>query len=74
MAHDSAPPRPGCASSVPSWEAVSALFAEALDVPDDERAGWLAARVDVDVRVMREVESLLAALERAGAFLDDGGR
>ena len=73
MDHDVVPPDPAERSTGPGWEAVSALFAEALDVPESDRAAWLSSREGVDPDVIREVESLLACFGRADGFLDAGG-
>jgi serine/threonine protein kinase/TolA-binding protein len=54
------------------WSRVKALFAEALDRPERERAAWLEASCD-DAVVLAEVRSLLAAQEApATHILGDG--
>lgn len=45
------------------------LFARALERPADERNAYLAQACGADAALRAEVESLLAAHERAGAFL-----
>ena len=47
------------------WSLVKALFADALDRPERERAPWLEASCD-DAVVLAEVRSLLAAQEAIG--------
>ena len=45
------------------------LFLEALDLPEDERAAWLAERAGHDEALLAEVASLLASHAAAGDFL-----
>jgi tetratricopeptide (TPR) repeat protein len=54
----------------PSWERVAALFDQALERPQPERAAWLAAACGDDEALRREVEQLLAAHDRAEGVLD----
>ena len=49
---------------------IDAVFDEALDVPKDRRADWLAARCADDDALRREVELLLAAHEHEDSVLD----
>jgi predicted ATPase/tRNA A-37 threonylcarbamoyl transferase component Bud32 len=51
------------------WKRVRALFEQALDVAPERRAALLDAACDGDAELRREVESLLAARERAGGLL-----
>ena len=53
-----------------SWDSLRALFEAALERPPGERAAFLRERID-DSAIRAEVESLLAAHERAGGFLKD---
>jgi len=49
---------------------IEAVFDEALDVPKDRRADWLATRCADDEALRREVELLLDAHEREDSVLD----
>lgn len=51
------------------WRRISDLFEQALDVPTEERAAWLAALPDAP-EVRREVEGMLSAHERHDGVLD----
>jgi tRNA A-37 threonylcarbamoyl transferase component Bud32/tetratricopeptide (TPR) repeat protein/TolB-like protein len=51
------------------WRRISDLFEQALDVPAEERAAWLASLPDAPA-VLQEVESMLAAHERHDGVLD----
>ena len=53
-----------------SWDSLRALFEAALERPPGERAAFLRERID-DSAIRAEVESLLAAHDRAGGFLKD---
>ena len=53
-------------------ELIEAVFEETLDLPPDRRGGWLAARCGADEDLRREVEALLAALDRPDRLLDGG--
>ena len=50
------------------WERVGRLYAAALEVPAEERAGFLDRSCGSDLALRREVESLLAAEGEAEAF------
>lgn len=50
------------------WQNIKNLMSAALDVAAENRAAFLASEPDADVR--REVEKLLAANEKVGAFID----
>jgi tetratricopeptide (TPR) repeat protein len=66
MAHDSPTPPP---PSPADWSAVKALFDQAIALPPDQRAAFLAAAT-ADPAVRAEVASLLAhAADDAGDFL-----
>src|SRR5262249_54009317 len=47
---------------------VKLLFQQALERPVEERSAWVRSRCDGDRVLEAEVESLLAANERAGSF------
>ena len=49
---------------------IDAIFDDALDVPEEQRATWLQARCGDDVTLRREVELLLAAHDQHGSPLD----
>ena len=51
----------------PDWEAIERAMAAALELPEDQRAAWLAAQPPA---MRAEVESLLAAYRRSGSFLE----
>ncbi len=54
--------------SSPSWEEIDRAVAAVLELPEQERAAYLA---DQPVAVRDEVESLLSAYRRSGDFLGD---
>src|SRR4051794_5177867 len=54
------------------WKQVEALFEQTLEAPAPEKAEFLRAIDDAELR--REVESLLHAHEEAGTFLDEPDR
>ncbi|MDX1984800.1 MAG: serine/threonine-protein kinase [Bryobacteraceae bacterium] len=56
--------------TAPAWQRVKGLLAEALDRDGPARAAFLDAECGEDYALRREVETLLAAHEGAGAFLD----
>ncbi|MCI0537093.1 MAG: protein kinase, partial [Verrucomicrobiales bacterium] len=51
------------------WKKIKEVYDRALDLGGDEREGFLAEACDDDDDLRREVESLLAAHEDAGSFL-----
>jgi len=53
------------------WLRVKTLFGEALELPADERAAWLARQTAGDGALVAEVLSLLASHDQPGAFLDE---
>ena len=55
---------------MPDQDRVDEIFFAALDLPDGERAGFVASTCGEDAGLRREVESLLSADESAGRFLD----
>jgi Tol biopolymer transport system component/predicted Ser/Thr protein kinase len=50
----------------PDWQEIERTMAAALELPEEQRAGYLAQQ---PAAVRAEVESLLAAYRRSGAFL-----
>jgi hypothetical protein len=52
------------------WQAVKGLLDRALERAPGERAAFLAGACGADAALRREVESLLAAGERTGGFLE----
>src|SRR6184192_1458381 len=53
------------------WEKVQALFEQALELPETERAKFLEQKCIGDDALRREVESLLDSHASAGAFIDE---
>ncbi|MDA1311780.1 MAG: protein kinase [Acidobacteria bacterium] len=58
-------------SSKPSWEQISRIFDQALDKPSGERGVWVAQQCEGNAVLLKEVEELLAAHEKAGGVLDE---
>src|SRR6184192_3629107 len=56
------------------WEKVQALFEQALELPETERAKFLEQKCIGDDALRREVESLLESHASAGAFIDERSR
>ena len=54
------------AAGSPDWKEIERIMAAALDLPEEQRATYLAQQ---PAAVRAEVESLLAAYRRSGAFL-----
>ena len=54
------------AAGIPDWKEIERVMATALELPDEQRAAYLAQQ---PAAVRAEVESLLAAYRRSGAFL-----
>ncbi|MCP3964647.1 MAG: hypothetical protein GY719_43005 [bacterium] len=52
------------------WRRIDAVFAAALELDPEERATFLTTVCGADEALRREVESLLAADESAGEFLE----
>src|SRR5262249_15726169 len=55
--------------SQPDWSEIEEVMAAALELGEEERTTYLAWRCSNQPELRSEVESLLAADERAGAFL-----
>src|SRR5437016_14296344 len=52
------------------WQRVKEIFQSALDLDPADRAAFLAEVCDGDVELRKEIESLLAASEKDGSFID----
>jgi hypothetical protein len=52
------------------WPRIKEIVAGALDLPADDRAAYVVSSCGADPALRREVESLLAAHQRAGTFLE----
>lgn len=52
-----------------TWQKVEAVFAEALEHPDTERAALATSRCAGDTQALAEVLRLLDARQRMGNFL-----
>jgi eukaryotic-like serine/threonine-protein kinase len=52
------------------WQRVKGIFQAALDLPPGERSAFLSKACDGDEHLRGEVESLLAAHEKDGSFID----
>lgn len=52
------------------WEQLEAIFQQALDLPDDERASFLARACAGDEEMRRHVDELITAYKRAGDFIE----
>jgi eukaryotic-like serine/threonine-protein kinase len=52
------------------WPRIKQIVAGALDLPAQERAAYVAGSCGEDAALRREVESLLAAHQQAGTFLE----
>jgi len=52
------------------WQAVQEVFACAIDLPEQERAGYLTRTCGSRPELRREVESLLEAHQQAGSFIE----
>ncbi len=57
-------------ASEPTWHQISAIFEQALEQPAAVRRAWVAEACSSDKILLREVENLLAAHDRAGGVLD----
>lgn len=55
----------------PDWERVNQLFADALEVPREERDGWLDGRCGGDAELRAEVASLLEAADASDDYFGD---
>ncbi len=52
------------------WQKIEALFHQALERPQQQRAAFLAAVCENDLELLREVESLLGAHQQNGGALE----
>ena len=52
------------------WERIKSLFNEALELPPERRAAFLAASCE-DEKLRAEVEAILEHYQRAGSFLEE---
>jgi hypothetical protein len=59
-------------SASADWDRVRDLFHRALDLPADERAVFVRQEAGADTAIREQVESLLAAHDRADGFLSQG--
>jgi eukaryotic-like serine/threonine-protein kinase len=53
-----------------TWPRIKQIVAGALDLPANDRAAYLSSSCGADAVLRREVESLLAAHQQAGTFLE----
>ena len=65
-----AAPRAGDIVTPERWVRIKALLAAAIELPADGRAAFLARETLEDPALLAEVQSLLAAHEQPGAFLE----
>ena len=56
--------------SAERWDAMTAIFADAVELPPAERAAFVAQSCGTDAELRREVESLLAAHDGDATFLE----
>ena len=56
--------------SAERWEAMTAIFADAVELPPDERSAFVARACGSDADLLREVVSLLMAHDGNGQFLE----
>ena len=70
--------KPGCrlryrgiAMDTERWHRVEALFAQALELPEAERASFIASACGDDVEIQGELTALLASAPASGAWLRD---
>ena len=52
------------------WQQIEAVFQEALDLSEDERASYLSEKCNGDDELKTEVEKLLADLDSAEGFIE----
>jgi serine/threonine-protein kinase len=62
--------RPAAPISAERWQAIDAIFADAVERPRDERTAFIAQACGSDAELRAEVESLLAAHEGDTGFLE----
>ena len=58
---------------MPRWDRVKALFLEAQDLPDGERAAWLAVACGEEASLRDEVDALLRAQSRPSPIFSENG-
>jgi serine/threonine-protein kinase len=56
--------------SAERWDAMTSIFAEAVELPSTERPAFLAKACGADAELRQVVESLLVAHDRDGRFLE----
>ncbi|HEY5415193.1 MAG TPA: protein kinase [Gemmatimonadaceae bacterium] len=56
--------------SAERWEAMTSIFADAVELPPDERSAFVARACGSDADLLREVVSLLMAHDGDGQFLE----
>ena len=56
--------------SAERWEAMTSIFADAVELPAAERSAFVAQSCGTDAGLQKEVESLLAAHDGDGRFLE----
>jgi serine/threonine-protein kinase len=64
------PRRPGALISAERWNAIGAIFADAIERPQAERSAFVAEACGSDAALRADVESLLAAHEGDTDFLE----
>jgi len=52
------------------WAQIKPIFSSALELPDSQRAAFLAAQCAGDLELLAEVQSLLLAHDQPGQFMD----
>jgi serine/threonine-protein kinase len=57
-------------ASAERWDAITSIFADAVELPPGERAAFVAKACGTDADLRREVESLLTAHESDAGFLE----
>ncbi len=57
--------------STPTWDRVKAVFADASELPVDQRVAYLDSTCGNDQDLRAQVEALLSAHEEAGEFLSE---
>ena len=57
-------------TTIKHWQQVKGIFQAVIEIPSEERAAWLARTCAGDASLQAEVESLLAAHNQPGSFLD----
>jgi eukaryotic-like serine/threonine-protein kinase len=63
-------PPPSPAQAGERWARIKAVFVEALELPDAERAAFVARECEDDATLGQEIESLLANEKAAARFLE----